>query len=112
MAWLRRSTEAAQGRVGVLGSQQGVPAALMAAAANPADIAAVVLDGGRLDSAAEALADVRAPVLALVQGSDSFVRELAEWSLGRLGGPGEIRHAPGAEGLIAGAAVWRQVGSA
>ncbi|GAA4910506.1 phosphoribosyltransferase [Streptomonospora salina] len=112
VAWLRRSTEAAQGRVGVLGSQQGVPAALMAAAANPADIAAVVLDGGRLDSAAEALADVRAPVLALVQGSDSFVRELAEWSLGRLGGPGEIRHAPGAEGLIAGAAVWRQVGSA
>ncbi|KII00546.1 phosphoribosyl transferase [Streptomonospora alba] len=112
VAWLRRSTEAAQGRVGVLGSERGVPAALMAAAAHPADIAAVVLNGGRPDAAAESLDRVRAPVLALVQGSDSVVRELAEWALTRLGGPGEVREVPGAERLIAGGAARREVGSA
>ncbi|GAA4954259.1 phosphoribosyltransferase family protein [Streptomonospora halophila] len=112
VGWLRRSTEAAEGRVGVLGSGRGAPAALRAAADHPADIAAVVLNGGRPDAAGEALGRVRAPVLALVQGSDSFVRELAEWALSRTSGPGEARTVAGAEGLISGAAAWRDVGAA
>ncbi|MUL43471.1 phosphoribosyltransferase [Streptomonospora sp. PA3] len=112
VGWLRRSTRTGRGRVGVLGSGPGVPAALRAAADHPADIAAVVLNGGRPDAAAEELGRVRVPVLALVQGSDSFVRELAQWAVGRLGGPGEVREVSGAERLTGSGTAWREAGAA
>ncbi|MDA0567216.1 dienelactone hydrolase family protein [Streptomonospora sp. S1-112] len=112
VGWLLRSTDSAGRRVGLFGAGAGVPAALAAAAARPADIAAVALHGGRPDLAAEALPGVRAPVLALVQGGDSFVRELVEWSLARVGGPHRTRTVPGAEELLDTEAGRRTVGEA
>lgn len=108
-AWLRRATDAADAPLGVLGSGGAAPAALVAAARSPRDVGAVVVHGGRIDLAEPHLGDVRAPVLILLEGRDSFVRELGEWARGRMGGPTDLRVMPGAEQLLHGAQEWRQV---
>ncbi|WP_133743366.1 phosphoribosyltransferase family protein [Actinorugispora endophytica] len=108
--WLRRAVAVADSPVGLFGSGAGAPAALAAAARLPADVAAVVAHGGRIDLDGEALGRVRAPTLVLVQGADSFVRELAEWSLARLGGRGELDVTAGAEQLLHHPDEWRRVG--
>ncbi|WP_046469596.1 phosphoribosyltransferase family protein [Allosalinactinospora lopnorensis] len=110
--WLRRATDLASAPVGLFGSGAAAPAALMTAAARPEDIAALVVHGGRIDIAEESLPKVRAPVLVLVEGTDSFVRELAEWVLGRLSAPYDMRVMPGAEQLLARSEVWHEVGTA
>ena len=109
---LRRSTGAVDGSVGLFASGPAAAAALTVAADRPGEVAAVVLHGGRIDLAEEALPAVRAPVLALVQRNDSVVRELAEWALGRLGTVHELRVVPGAEQLLDGAGAWREAGDA
>ncbi|WP_141923463.1 phosphoribosyltransferase family protein [Haloactinospora alba] len=108
-AWLRETAEVSPQRIGVFGSGPGAPAALVAAAAHPDEIAAVVVHGGRIDAAEGSLARVRAPVLVLVEGEDSFVRELAEWVVSRLGAPCELRTVAGAEQLLATTREWRAV---
>lgn len=65
-------------RIGYFGSSTGAGAALVAAAELPRDIAAVVSRGGRPDLAGNALAQVRAPTLLIVGGSDPAVIELNE----------------------------------
>jgi putative phosphoribosyl transferase len=65
-------------RIGYFGSSTGAGAALVAAAERPRDIAAVVSRGGRPDLAGNALAQVRAPTLLIVGGSDPTVIELNE----------------------------------
>jgi dienelactone hydrolase len=65
-------------RIGYFGSSTGAGAALVAAAERPRDIAAVVSRGGRPDLAGNALAQVRAPTLLIVGGSDPAVIELNE----------------------------------
>ncbi|WP_067975145.1 phosphoribosyltransferase family protein [Nocardiopsis trehalosi] len=110
--WLRRSTDVAGRRVGLFGAGTAAPAAIAAAARNPGDVAAVVAFGGRIDLAEDALARVRCPVLVLLPSADSFVRELAEWAVARLGGPAELRVVAGAEAMLADAEEWHGAGTA
>ncbi|GAB3211752.1 phosphoribosyltransferase family protein [Marinactinospora endophytica] len=106
--WLRRSTDAADRPVGLVGSGSGAAAALVAAAELPDDVGAVLARDGRIDMAEDALTRVRVPVLALAEGEDSFVREIAEWAMGRLAGPRELRVVAGAEQLLSGPEDWQR----
>lgn len=108
-AWLRETVDVSPQQIGVFGSGPGAPAALVAAAAHPNEIAAVVVHGGRIDAAENSLPQVRAPVLVLVEGEDSFVRELAEWVVSQLSAPCELRTVAGAEQLLATSREWRAV---
>ena len=109
VTWLRRATDGANRALGVLGVGQAAPAALATGAERPQDVAAVVVHGGRIDQAEPFLAKVRAPVLVLVEGQDSFVRELSEWARGRMGVPTDLKVMSGAEQLLQGRQEWRQV---
>lgn len=109
VGWLRRATEAANAPVGLLGSGFAAPAALVTAAARPEDVGAVVAHGGRIDLAGRSLSRVRVPVLVLLEGADSFVRELGEWALGRIGTRYDLRVMAGAEQLLQGAQEWREM---
>jgi dienelactone hydrolase len=83
--WLTREPATAALPVGYFGASTGGGAALVAAAARPEQIAAVVSRGGRPDLAGDALARVRAPTLLIVGGADEQVLELNDWALARLG---------------------------
>lgn len=72
-------------RVGLFGASTGAGAALVAAAADPDAVGAVVSRGGRPDLAGEALEGARCPVLLIVGGLDTAVIELNEQALERLG---------------------------
>lgn len=109
VTWLRRATDAASEPLGVLGSGTAAPAALVTAAERPQDVASVVVHGGRIDQAEPSLSSVRVPTLILLESDDSFVRELGEWTRGRLGGTSELRVVSGAERLLRGDLGWRQV---
>jgi len=66
------------GPIGFFGASTGAAAALVAAAALPQTVQAVVSRGGRPDLAADALRDVRAPTLLIVGGDDLQVLRLNE----------------------------------
>jgi dienelactone hydrolase len=82
--WARRDPDLRSLRVGLFGASTGAAAALMAAAARPADIAAVVSRGGRPDLAGAALPSVLAPTLLLVGSLDTDVIQLNEWAKARM----------------------------
>ncbi|MCW2978266.1 MAG: dienelactone hydrolase [Actinomycetia bacterium] len=82
--WLRGAPEHAD-TVGLFGASTGAAAALVAAAARPNDVFAVVSRGGRPDLAGTALPSVRAPVLLIVGGADEFVLELNRRALESIG---------------------------
>ncbi|WP_150240873.1 phosphoribosyltransferase family protein [Nocardiopsis quinghaiensis] len=111
VTWLRRAADAADEPLGVLASGEAAAAALVTAAEQPQDVAAVVVHGGRIDLAGDSLPGVRAPVLVLLEGGDSFVRELGEWARGRMGGPTDLRVTAGAERLLGDSGEWRRVAS-
>lgn len=71
--WLRDDPNTAALPVGLFGSSTGAAAALVAAAARPDDVAAVVSRGGRPDLAGDALGGVHAPTLLIVGGDDRVV---------------------------------------
>ena len=108
--WVRRTPPVADAPIALLGTGQAAPGALDAAGRQPGEVAAVVTHGGRVDLAGEALTRVRAPTLILVQGADSFVRELAEWTLGQLTAPTALEVVAGAEQLLHRPEEWRRVG--
>jgi putative phosphoribosyl transferase len=107
--WLRRAAETADEPLGVLASGDAAACALVTAARYPRDVAAVVAHGGRIDLAEESLPDVRAPALVLLEGEDSFLRELGEWARARMGGPTDLRVVSGAERLLGDSHEWRRV---
>lgn len=106
---MRRATGGANKTLGVLGVGPAAPAALATGAERPQDVAAIVVHGGRIDQAEPFLTKVCAPVLVLVEGQDSFVRELGEWARGRMGIPTDLKVMSGAEQLLQGKQEWRQV---
>jgi len=65
-------------RWGLFGASTGAAGALVAAAARPAQVAAVVSRGGRPDLAGSGLNRVRAPTLLIVGGDDVEVLRLNE----------------------------------
>lgn len=70
--------------VGLFGASTGAGAALIAAAARPARVRAVVSRGGRPDLADDALPRVRAPTLLIVGARDTEVIGLNEAAARRL----------------------------
>lgn len=86
--------------LGLFGSSTGAAAALVAAAARPALVEAVVSRGGRPDLANEALPRVRAPTLLLVGGYDQEVLALNEAARRAMTAPVELVVVPGATHLF------------
>lgn len=86
--------------VGLYGSSTGAAAALVAAAARPHRVGAIVARGGRPDLAGDALGLVVAPTLALVGGDDPIVLDLNREAFARLAGHWRIRVIPGASHLF------------
>jgi len=68
--WLRAQPELREKKIGLFGASTGGGAALVAAAARPKLIQAVVSRGGRPDLAGAALPRVEAPTLLIVGGDD------------------------------------------
>jgi len=71
--------------VGYFGASTGAAAAIVAAAALPHLVSAVVSRGGRPDLAGTALEELRAPTLLIVGGADSVVIDLNHEALSRMG---------------------------
>jgi len=86
--------------VGCFGASTGAAAALMAAAARPSRVQAVISRGGRPDLAGEALPRVEAPTLLIVGGNDEPVIELNEEARRRLRARSQTTIVPGATHLF------------
>ena len=85
---------------GYFGASTGAAAALVAAAAEPAGVGAVVSRGGRPDLAGDALGRVRAATLLIVGGNDAVVLDLNERALGHLRCVKALAVIPGATHLF------------
>jgi putative phosphoribosyl transferase len=98
--WLGQEPSARGLPVGLFGASTGAAAALIAAAARPDVVEAVVSRGGRPDLAGEALEQVRAPSLFIVGGSDEQVLELNRLALARMRTLKRLEIIPGAGHLF------------
>lgn len=82
--WAARAPRTDQLPIGLFGASTGAAAALVAAAAEPEWVRAVVSRGGRPDLADSALERVRTPTLLIVGGADHGVIELNRSAFERL----------------------------
>jgi dienelactone hydrolase len=82
--YIRQRSDLATMPVGYFGASTGAAAALVAAAALPAAITAVVSRGGRPDLAGDRLRAVRAPTLLIVGGADIDVIALNRQAMSEL----------------------------
>jgi dienelactone hydrolase len=98
--WLRTRPETRILPIGLFGASTGGGAALMAAAARPREIAAVVSRGGRPDLAGSALAKVTAPTLLVVGGLDVQVIQLNRSAMNRMRGEVSLEIVSGATHLF------------
>ena len=97
--WLA-DREPATPMIGYFGASTGAAAALVAAAARPELVRAVVSRGGRPDLAADALPTVRAPTLLVVGGLDPVVIELNREAAARMTAVTRTVVVPGATHLF------------
>lgn len=98
--WLARQDAATGLPIGLFGASTGAAAALIAAAAQPARVRAVVSRGGRPDLAADALEAVETPTLLIVGGNDSEVLRLNRGALQRIPAESRLVIIPGATHLF------------
>jgi dienelactone hydrolase len=98
--WLRGRRETAALPIGVFGASTGAAAALVAAAARPFDVAAIVSRGGRPDLAREALSQVAAPTLLIVGELDTAVIELNRQAMAQMTTDVTLEVVPGAGHLF------------
>jgi dienelactone hydrolase len=98
--WLGAERETADLPIGLFGASTGGGAALVAAAALPDRIRAVVSRGGRPDLAGDALQQVRAPTLLIVGGDDSVVIQLNRSAMQQLRAPHRLEIVAGATHLF------------
>ncbi len=98
--WLKREPKTRALPVGLFGASTGGGAALMAAAARPDSIVAVVSRGGRPDLAGSALPDVQAPTLLIVGGDDTPVIGMNTDAMRRMRAPVSLEIVPGATHLF------------
>jgi dienelactone hydrolase len=99
--WVVRRSETRSFLLGYFGASTGAAAALVAAAARPALIGAVVSRGGRPDLAGGHLREVTAPTLLIVGGADHAVLRITRPALMQLGSPvKELAVVPGATHLF------------
>jgi putative phosphoribosyl transferase len=86
--------------VALFGASTGAAAALIAAAARPDAVRAVISRGGRPDLADRALPNVQAPTLLIVGGHDEPVIEMNRDAMRRMRAPVELEIIPGATHLF------------
>jgi putative phosphoribosyl transferase len=98
--WLLEERKARGLKIGYFGASTGGGAALVAAAARPSQVGAVVSRGGRPDLAGDALPLVNAPTLLIVGGRDEPVIELNRRAQGRLQTENRLEIVPGATHLF------------
>jgi putative phosphoribosyl transferase len=98
--WLVEHERTAGLRVGLFGASTGAAAALVAAAARPASVQAVVSRGGRPDLAGEQLRLVRQPTLLIVGQRDPVVIDLNRTAMKELSGEARLAIVPGASHLF------------
>ncbi len=98
--WLDRRPSLATLPLGLFGASTGAAAALVAAAARPERVFAVVSRGGRPDLAGNALPRVGAPTLLIVGGADTEVLGLNRHALSQLTEKSELAIVPGATHLF------------
>lgn len=98
--WIDRRPSLAALPLGLFGASTGAAAALVAAAARPGRILAVVSRGGRPDLARRALAMVQAPTLLIVGGEDTEVLALNRSAMQELRGPVTLSVVPHATHLF------------
>jgi dienelactone hydrolase len=98
--WLKSRPDLAPLPIGLFGASTGAAAALVAAAALPEHVMAVVSRGGRPDLAGDALAVVRAPTLLIVGGDDVEVLALNRDAQARMRCPTRLAIVPGASHLF------------
>jgi putative phosphoribosyl transferase len=98
--WLTDYKLTADLGVGLFGASTGAAAALVAAAARPASVQAVVSRGGRPDLAGEFLRRVYQPTLLIVGGRDLTVLELNRNAMRQIGGETRLEIVPGATHLF------------
>jgi pimeloyl-ACP methyl ester carboxylesterase len=88
--WLVEYRPTAGLPVGLFGASTGAAAALVAAAARPGPVSAVVSRGGRPDLAGDCLRSVRQPTLLIVGALDTVVIELNRKAMQELGGEARL----------------------
>jgi putative phosphoribosyl transferase len=98
--WLEAQPEMTGLRIGFFGASTGAAAALWAAAEPSARVAAVVSRGGRPDLAFSVLAEVRAPTLLIVGGTDELVLDLNRQAQEQLRCESRLSVVPGATHLF------------
>jgi putative phosphoribosyl transferase len=98
--WLSRQPDTRDLALGCFGASTGAAAALVAAAARPHVVRAVVSRGGRPDLAGPSLPVVRAPSLLIVGGEDTTVLELNRQAYERLHCEKRLVVIPGATHLF------------
>ncbi|MEV6601774.1 alpha/beta fold hydrolase [Actinoplanes sp. NPDC051346] len=99
--WLTEHGPTADLEIGLFGASRGAAAALIAAAARPDPVRAVVCRGGRPDLAGPALIEVSAPTLLLVGERDERVMALNQQARATMTVTAELRVVPGATQLFA-----------
>lgn len=114
--WARADARTFALPIGLFGASTGAGAAIIAAAARPGEVSAIVSRGGRPDLAGDALSHVRAPVVLIVGGNDHEVLALnksararmqCETSLVIIPGAGHLFEEPGTlEQALAAAGSW------
>lgn len=98
--WLGEEASTRELDIGYFGASTGAAAALVAAAAEPDRVGAVVSRGGRPDLAGSALPLVRAPTLLIVGSRDLQVLELNRAAMVRMRTEVRLEIVPGATHLF------------
>jgi putative phosphoribosyl transferase len=98
--WQRAHPDLSALSLGYFGASTGSAAALIAAAAHPQHVRAVVSRGGRPDLAAPSLPRVQSPTLLIVGGDDSQVIELNQQAFEALQCEKKLDIVPGATHLF------------
>jgi pimeloyl-ACP methyl ester carboxylesterase len=98
--WLNENSDTAGLTVGLFGASTGAAAALVAAAARPQRVKAVVSRGGRPDLAGEYLRLVHQPTLLIVGERDPTVIELNRRAMREIPGEVVLEIVPGATHLF------------
>jgi dienelactone hydrolase len=88
--WTTRHEPTADLHLGLLGAGTGAAAALVAAAARPVTVRAVVSRGGRPDLAGDILRQVHQSTMLIVGARDAFVIELNRRALAQLRGTARL----------------------
>ena len=99
-AWLAGNADTRKLPIGYFGASTGAAAALVAAAAAPRNICAIVSRGGRPDLAGPELRRVKAPTLLLVGGDDTVVLQLNRQAFEKLDCEKRLDVIPGATHLF------------